>query len=247
MKYLRRGVLLSALVAIISAGGFGWQILRHWPQSRIDFLQLQSFQGMSSASWQLWAAANAGNLKAMLARGQIAIAAKDTDTREQGLGWLRDAAARGETGAALALGRHAFHGAPGMAPDYVAARRWLTPVAKDQAAAAYYLALMDRNGLAGPPDVDHSLDELREAARGGIADAQFLLGNAYQSGDHVARDDSQALQYYHQAATLEHPGALQALAIAFSRGDLGLQTDEGQAKHLFYLAAHALREQSPYP
>ncbi len=57
------------------------------------------------------------------------------------------------------------------------------------------------------------------AAQAGDAQAQYLLGKAYQSGSGVAADGAQALHYYQLAAKQDHPRALNNLGLLLLQGD----------------------------
>ncbi|MEW6765148.1 MAG: tetratricopeptide repeat protein [Pseudomonadota bacterium] len=241
---MRTSVL--ALVVLCLAASVHWS-LGQWSTSRVDLLAMQAAQGQDLARWQLQVAVWADHPRALLARGLLMLAEQDPANTSRGLDLLERAARKGETEAAMDLGRIHFHGLNGAAPDYALARRWLEMAVSRQPAAAYYLALIDRNGLDGPAHPERALAGLKQAADGGIAEAQFLLGNACLSGEAGERDEALASHYFRQAAEQEHPGALQALALAHAHGELGLPRDEAQANVLFALAADALQGQPRRP
>lgn len=62
----------------------------------------------------------------------------------------------------------------------------------------------------------------RQAAAQGDAEAQAGLANAYLSGRGVAKDEKQAALHFSKAADAGHAGAIDVLATAWLRGQLGL-------------------------
>jgi TPR repeat protein len=75
----------------------------------------------------------------------------------------------------------------------------------------------------------------------------FLLANAYRDGEGVPRDDARAVDWYEAAAEREHPAALQALAMAYLNGELGLARDDKAYRQHMAEAAHALRHPALTP
>ena len=71
----------------------------------------------------------------------------------------------------------------------------------------------------------------------------FLQANAYRAGAGVPRDEARALALYRQASALAHPPALQALALAYRYGELGLAPDEDEARRYSMEAEDALHHQ----
>ena len=51
----------------------------------------------------------------------------------------------------------------------------------------------------------------RKAAEQGNADAQYMLGVAYMSGDGVVQDEAEAMKWYRKAAEQGHVGAKSSL------------------------------------
>jgi TPR repeat protein len=68
----------------------------------------------------------------------------------------------------------------------------------------------------------------RRAAAQGSANAQLVLGRAYQFGSGVPRDFAQAVQFYRQAATSGMPEGARHLAYMYEFG-LGVRVDRRQA------------------
>jgi TPR repeat protein len=88
---------------------------------------------------------------------------------------------------------------------------------------------------------------LEEAARAELAAAMFLLANAYREGDGVVRDEKRALVLYQAAAEKEHPASIQALAMAYRNGELGLQADPEKFESMQAELAHSHRHAPPPP
>ena len=77
-------------------------------------------------------------------------------------------------------------------------------------------------------------------ASGGDAPAMFLLANMLRAGQGAPRDDTKALALYQAAADADYAPAIQALAIAWRYGELGLQADAAQSRLMDHEAAEAL-------
>jgi TPR repeat protein len=243
---LTPGTLVSMAV-LGSASVFGYIHYSYLPAIQVDLLTMQAVQGLRSAEVQIHAAALVGNVRAIHSEGLRTLNQKNPESVAKGISLLSKVAKKGDPEAALDLGRLYFHGLPGERPDYAQARAWLGTIADQLPAASYYLALMDKNGLAGPVDLGKASAELQFAAKGGIPDALFLLGNAYKSGNGIAKDDAEAVHCFQQAAAQEHTGALLALALAYQQGEMGLPHDEHQAHQLFALAHDAAQDPPRMP
>jgi hypothetical protein len=94
---------------------------------------------------------------------------------------------RAEDGAAFIDARRLFaemlvFGAPGLAPDYVEARRYLTAEAVADPTMLLYLTFLAENGLGGQPDPDQALQYLQSASARGVAEAEALLAQASELG-----------------------------------------------------------------
>lgn len=240
-------MMLVTAVVLGSVLVYGYVHYARLSSEQVDLLTMQAAQGLRSSRIQVQAAAYAGNARAMRAEGLYELAQKDATSVNQGVALLSEAAKKGEPEAALDMGRLYFHGRPGERPDYQQARAWLPSVAEKLPAASYYLALMDKNGLAGPVDAGKATKELILAAKGGVTDALFLLGNAYRSGDGIAKNEGEAVRCFQEAAMHEHPGAILALALAYQHGEMGLPHDERQANQLFALAHDAAQDPPRMP
>ncbi|MBB3120120.1 tetratricopeptide repeat protein [Pseudoduganella violacea] len=115
------------------------------------------------------------------------------------------------------------------------------------AAAAYYLGLMYRNGMGVAGDSAAAARWLEKASQGRVAQAMFLYANMLLSGEGVRRDETAARRWIEQAAALEHPGAMLQMALALREGSMGFERNEAQYEIYMKEAAHALRHQTPEP
>jgi len=81
-----------------------------------------------------------------------------------------------------------------------------------------------------------SLDELRQAARQGQADAMFALAVRLETGRGVERSDREAAQLYRQLVERGYVGAMINLAAMYMDGR-GVPLDLSEAAHLYRRAA----------
>jgi uncharacterized protein len=107
-------------------------------------------------------------------------------------------------------------------------------------AAARLLALRALDATKGTPDATRAASLLGEAADAGDAPAMFLYANMLRSGQGVARDEAKALSLYERAGDADYAPAIQALALAWRYGELGLQADPSQSRLMDHEAAEAL-------
>ncbi|MEO5687806.1 MAG: hypothetical protein ABIR54_10605 [Burkholderiaceae bacterium] len=107
-------------------------------------------------------------------------------------------------------------------------------------AASRLLALRALDASRGQPDVALAATLLGQAADGGDAPAMFLYANMLRAGQGVARDDARALALYTRASDADYAPALQALALAWRYGELGLQADASQSRLMDHEAAEAV-------
>jgi TPR repeat protein len=91
-------------------------------------------------------------------------------------------------------------GAPGVAPDYAAARAYIVGEAPRDPQMLLYLAYMAEHGLGGDADQARALDYLRQAEALGNASASALLAQAREFGSGVVRDEAAAFARYEQLA-----------------------------------------------
>jgi len=248
MKWRRHHFLLLALIVPVSVlAAVGTDRLAELDAAEAESLRLRADLGQPAAWLQLQAAARLGNVEAMRAEGLRLLGHGEPGATASAVGHLAAAADRGDTSAALVLGRLYFFGKPGLPRDYRQAQAWLGRAAPKQPVADYYLALIASNGLAGRPDPARAEASLHRAAEGGVAQAMFLLASRYLNRDGRSGDPAEVLRLMRRAAELEHPGALQFLAHAYERGELGLARDEREAALLFALAGEAARDSHAYP
>ena len=82
----------------------------------------------------------------------------------------------------------------------------------------------------------HRLPAWRQAARAGVAAAQWLLGRCYHDGLGVPREPAEAFRWYQKAAEQGYAPAENSLGICYSRGD-GTRRDPTQAVRYYLQAA----------
>ena len=107
-------------------------------------------------------------------------------------------------------------------------------------AASRLLALRVLDAARGRPDPARAAALLAQAADEGDAPAMFLQANRLRAGQGVPRDDAKALALYERAADADYAPAIQALAIAWRYGELGLPADSSQSRLMDHEAAEAL-------
>lgn len=84
-------------------------------------------------------------------------------------------------------------------------------------------------GLGGVFDVARAVPLIRTAAEQGVSEAQYWLAWQSEAGPELAHDQASALAWYQKAADQRHRLALQRLAVAYERGELGLAPDAARA------------------
>lgn len=103
---------------------------------------------------------------------------------------------------------------------------------RGDAAAAFRVGLMYRNGDAVAQDKARAASWVRVAAERGVPAAMFTLANMLNEGEGVVMDRSGARRWLEAAAQLEYPEALQELALT--------EPDPARAALLMKQAAHAM-------
>lgn len=96
------------------------------------------------------------------------------------------------------------------------------------AEATYQLAFFAL-GLGGNWQPEQALPLIRSAADRGVTEAQYWLAWQSESGPELPHDPAIALGWYQTAAAGRHRLALQRLADASERGELGLPVDARKA------------------
>ena len=91
---------------------------------------------------------------------------------------------------------------------------------------------------ASPPEKTASptLEQLRQAAEDGDADAQFVLGGRYYWGNGVPQDKAEAAEYFRKAAEQGDARAQFNLALMHSKGD-GVRQNKAEAAKWYAKAA----------
>ncbi len=107
--------------------------------------------------------------------------------------------------------------------------------------AGYQLALLHLGLLDWDPD--QALPLIESAAVAGIPEAQYWLAWQLESGPLLPDDPRAALRWYRAAAERDHRLALQRLADAYLRGELGLVRDSRRAAELRARAQRCARQQ----
>ncbi|MEO7387724.1 MAG: hypothetical protein ABIX37_12360 [Gammaproteobacteria bacterium] len=119
---------------------------------------------------------------------------------------------------------------PDPAPADVLRVRTLceTEARAGDADATYQLALFSL-GLGGTWQPGEAVPLIRDAADRGVSEAQYWLAWQSEAGPALPHDPATALAWYEKAAAGRHRLALQRLAEASERGELGLAVDRHKA------------------
>lgn len=239
----------TAMIPIVVAGFALAVALGIWQQRQVYRLshdpatieQLKNMAGLSQATPELETLksyAQEGVTPARRALGEVLLSSQGR--RREGIRWLQAAADSGDGLAAFDLGKAYFQGV-GVARDFVAAQHWFAKASGDGGRAAYYLGLIYRNGYGVPVDQVLARQWFERAVGQGQTDAMFALANSWRFGEGGAKSETQALKYYLQSGELEHPVALQTLAMIYLNGELGEPRDETRFRHYMAEAEHALK------
>ena len=95
--------------------------------------------------------------------------------------------------------------------------------------ATALLLFVSSGSVVGAQGVDAAtVKEWREAAERGDAQAQYLLGFMYASGEGVSGDDVEAVKWLRKAAEQGHAGAQYNLGVMYGNGD-GVAEDDAEA------------------
>ncbi len=81
-------------------------------------------------------------------------------------------------------------------------------------------------------DVDAAILLIGEAARLGVAEAQYWLAWQYEEGPLLPDDAALALHWYERAGDNDHRLALDRLATAYRDGELGLESSARRAAEM---------------
>jgi len=138
-------------------------------------------------------------------------------------------AQKGDANAQYTLGSHAWHT---LQPDYGQACDWLTKAAdQGHARAAYELAsLYDSvdHFTCAPKTAEQMLALYKQAADGGVTEADAQVGLAYATGNGVTADPAQMIAWYRKGAQAGDPPAERLLGEALRFG-IGVDRDVPQA------------------
>lgn len=118
---------------------------------------------------------------------------------------------------------------------------------RGDAAAAYYLGLMHKNGMGTVRDSRAAAHWLEFAANREVPAAMFLFANMLLSGEGVARDELAARRWIEKAAELDYPEAAMQMALGLRDGSMGFERNEALAEIHMKEAAHALRHRQQQP
>lgn len=218
-----------AVAVAIAGGTFATVVGTQVSNVQIDDWQMQGTA--THAAWPVWRlriAAAFGNVAAREALADVLVSSAQVDERREGVELYRRLALDGVPAAQGTLGHLLLRGLPGIAPDYVQSRRWLSVAASHDAQAAYDLSALYRNGYGVARNPQLAIRWLEQAAQAGLPLAQFQLANEYRFGATLPHDDALALQWLTRAANAELPEANLALAIAYRNGELGMARDEDE-------------------
>jgi TPR repeat protein len=116
--------------------------------------------------------------------------------------------------------------------DIAAARTQCTAEAAAGSADAGFQLAFFSLGLGGEWSPDTAIPLIRAAADAGVSEAQYWLAWQAEEGPLLANDQATALGWYRLAAAANHRLALDRLARAYERGELGLTPDPREALRL---------------
>ncbi|MCE3606349.1 sel1 repeat family protein [Massilia sp. P8910] len=106
--------------------------------------------------------------------------------------------------------------------------------------AAYDLGRMVRNGIGVAREPLRAFALIESSALRGHAPAMFTLSAMLAAGEGCTADLAAARRWLEAAAELEHPEALQQMAMYVQEGALGYPRDTRRAAQLLREAAHAM-------
>lgn len=83
---------------------------------------------------------------------------------------------------------------------------------------------------------EEKFSETKRDAEAGNADAQYNLGEMYESGDGVPKDSAKAVEWYQKAAAQGNAGAQSLLGVMYAFGE-GVPKDSAKAVEWYQKAA----------
>ena len=250
MKRAIAGVALAATLAIAAAATRPFWVAPDDAQAQ-SWLRDAADRRDAGAEAALARWSGRGNAAAHHAYATLLSHRTDAASRERLVQLLADGADAGDAADATRLAELLGHaGAPAAGTDASRAdARVARLLAQGSAghvpAAARLLALRALDPSHGTPDATRAAALMAQAADGGDAPAMFLYANMLRAGQGVARDDAKALALYQAAGDADYAPAIQALAIAWRYGELGLQADASQSRLMDHEAAEALAHARP--
>ncbi|NHZ32543.1 sel1 repeat family protein [Massilia sp. CCM 8692] len=131
------------------------------------------------------------------------------------------------------------HAQPLDAADAAVMARLRQAAAQDPQ-AAYDLGRMVRNGIGTAREPLRAFALIASSARRGHAPAMFTVSTMLAAGEGCTADLAASRRWLEAAAELEHPEALQQMAMYVQEGALGYPRDPERAAQLLREAAHAM-------
>ena len=245
MKRAIAGVVLVATLAVAAAATRPFWVAPDAAQAQ-SWLRDAADRRDAGAEAALARWSGRGNAEARHAYATLLSHRADAGSREHLAQVLAAGADAGDAADATRLAELLAHaGAPATGTDASRADARIARLlaqgsAGHVAAATRLLALRSLDPAHGTPDAARAATLMAQAAQGGDAPAMFLYANMLRAGQGVARDDAQALALYQAAGDADYAPAIQALAIAWRYGELGLQADASQSRLMDHEAAEAL-------
>lgn len=105
---------------------------------------------------------------------------------------------------------------------------------------AYDFGRMVRNGIGVIREPARAFALIASSAQRGHAPAMFTLSAMLAAGEGCDADLAASRRWLEAAASLEHPEALQQMAMYVQEGAFGYPRDAGRADQLLREAAHAM-------
>jgi TPR repeat protein len=238
MYFLGLGVkqdIAHAKVLVEDAGGAG--VVHAMVYAAV--IDTQTGNDAGSAQWARQAAEK-GEARGQALYGSALLGGTGTDKDvNEGVLWLRRAAARGDAIGEYGLGVVYENGAGILEKDSARSAALLA-----QSAAQHYAPAeqaLGESDLGGTVDYAAAVKLFRDAADEGDPGAMNDLGTLLDGGLGVAKDPVAAMQLYERAAAFAQPNAMQSLAAKLYAG-VGAPRDAAKA---YYWATLALRTYDP--
>ena len=240
MKRAIAGVALAATLAVAAAATRPFWVAPDAAQAQAWLHDAADRRDAGAeASLARWSAR--GNASARHAYAALLAHRADAGSRRHLEQVLGDGADAGDAVAATQLAELLARAGPGASRDDARLVRLLAQGSAGHVpAASRLLGLRALDATKGTPDGARAAALLGQAADQGDVPAMFLYANMLRAGQGVPRDDARALALYQAAGDADYAPAIQALAIAWRYGELGLQADSSQSRLMDHEAAEAL-------